>query len=87
MNLHKESKEYGINEGIKKFIEFDEAKVENLIFVLNFLKILLRILLLIIILKIKFKKLFYLILNFYMLEFHVILIIKFLKFELFFIMQ
>ena len=86
MNLHKESKENGINEEIKKFNEFDEAKVENLIFVLNLLKILLRILLLIIILKKNIKKVIYLILNLMMLEFQVI-IIKLLKFELFKFMQ
>ena len=84
MRLHEGSKENGINKGIKRFIESDEAKVEILIFVINLLRVLLRILILIFILKKNIKELFYLILILYMQH---VVIIKFLKFELFYIMQ
>ena len=38
MNLNKESKENRINERIKKFIESDEAKIENLVVFYKFAK-------------------------------------------------
>ena len=41
LNLHEESKENRIKEGIEKYIESDEAIKENKIFVINLQKILL----------------------------------------------
>ena len=83
--LHEVSEENGINERIEKYIEYDEAIKENMIFVINLQKLLL-IILNIIILKKNIKELINLIQNLFMLEFHMI-IIKILEFELFKIIQ